>query len=118
MSFRINTINIPFEVISPGGGPLLVVDVPIKVFEYTKDGQKTDKHVANAYDCILPRNGYQKIRLKVAGPHAPITPQMLTAAGGAIEAIPEDFVAKIYLDNRGQMAISAKATNIAPTKKA
>jgi hypothetical protein len=114
--FKVGALELPLELIAKS--KTVIVNGAAPWYDYA-DGKRTDRLLGYGYDCVLPRNGYQALRIKVESEAAPsITSEMLTAAGGSIEAEPINFVCKVYVDSSGRANLSAKATGVVPVKKA
>jgi hypothetical protein len=113
--FKVGSLEIPFEMVAKS--KTCIVNNVAAWYDY-KDGKRSDNLLGYAYDCVLPRNGFNGIRIKVEKETSPsVTMEMIAAAGGSIEVEPVNFVAKVYVNSSGQADLSAKASAVVPVKK-
>jgi hypothetical protein len=112
--FKVNSLDIPFEMIAKSKTCLCVGVVPW--YDYA-DNKRTDKQLGFTYQCVLAKNGFQEIRIKVEEAKPSVTQDVLEAAGGAVEVETIGFAGKIYVSN-GRAELSAKASAVSPVRKA
>lgn len=107
---KILDIRLPFQVIAKGDTALMVEVAP--VFDYDKDGKRTDKQVGNKYKLVLPNAGYETIVAKVIEDKPVVTNEEIAAKGGAIKVKPKNFEAKFYKTVSGDYALTASASGL------
>ena len=102
--------NIKFSLVQiANSDQLLLVDIkPIK--EYV-DGKSTDKVIGYRYECVCPKNKFEKISIKVEESQPAISAEELEAKD-TVTICPENFEGRFYKDRSGEYQFTAKASRI------
>jgi hypothetical protein len=115
-SFNVSQLEISFEQVAKAKTCLVTRVSPN--YQYT-DGRRGNQD-GNAYECIMHRNGFQSVRVKVENETQPaLTQEQIDAAGGAVECEVAGFIGRIYVEQAtGRAQLSARADKIVSVKKA
>lgn len=83
------------------------------------DGKKTEQTNGYAYECVLEKNGFEKISVKVSDFNQIITNEQIAEAKQPIYITFTDFAAKFYFSDRTKnWELSCKATRATLEKTA
>lgn len=110
---NIKNIKLTFTQISGGSKSGILTAVRPNP-EYI-EGKASGRQLGFKYEVVLPENSYEKVVVKVEKNNVSITPEYfdeLNAEGKVWVSFSNDFEAKLYKDNNGNIAITAKADNI------
>lgn len=102
----LKNIKLTFEQVANADHGILIGMRPW--IEYV-NGEKTDKVLGTQYEVVLPKNGYEKLSVKVPG--SPIlTEEEIKDADSVIHIGFPGFIGKIYFNRRNNKnEVSAKA---------
>ena len=75
-------------------------------------GQKTDKVVGYAYNCVATANKYAQFTVKVIQKKPVITNEELENLGGQVEVTFNDFVGRFYQNASKEVLFTATASGI------
>jgi hypothetical protein len=113
--FNVGKVQLSFDQIAQSKTGLITTVNPN--YDYV-DGKRSAQN-GYVYECVLHKNAFQSIRIKIEGQSQPsLTQEQIDASNGAVECEVGGFVGRIYVEQgTGRANLSSKATSITPVKR-
>ncbi|MDH8678655.1 hypothetical protein QE109_10880 [Fusibacter bizertensis] len=106
---KLNQIHITENMITQNG-KIILIGIR-EIVEYV-EGQRTDKTIGYAYNCVATGNKYAQFIVKVNQKKPVISNEELENLGGQVEVLFTDFVGKFYQNASKEVIFTSTAAGI------